>query len=117
VFTSGAEHTGRRRLKELFTFNGTFGLMVGVLNSTSFVYGQNRSICQQDMTLIRQNFVTSVAYIRGNPGFFNIFTFVDQLLEVPKLVNTIVFSCYFGSIELGPLRDNYLKTVADFSIL
>lgn len=109
--------TVSKQWDRLFSFSGVFQSTVGILNTTAFLYGQNRSDCQMGVEDILAAGNSSFEQLSKYSGYFNFLNFIDKFLEAPYLSDTIVFSCFYGVDEYSSLGNNYLKTFKDPSIL
>lgn len=87
------------QFKKLRSFKGMFWVTIGAMNTTSFLYGQNRSDCQIGIEDMYAAYNSSEQQLKNGTGYFNYLKFIDRVLEVPYLSNTIVFSCYYGTTE------------------
>lgn len=109
--------TVRNQFNKLKSFKGMFWVTIGAMNTTAFLYGQNRTDCQLGSQDIIAAFEAGQEQLKNGTGYFNYLQYIDRILQVPYLSNTIVYSCYYGVEEYDNLSSKYWSALKDIETL
>ena len=93
---------------EFKSVESVWQMILGFLNSTQLSFGGNRSECQFGMESIVDSSIYATLVIREKwPNYFNVLKAIDSYLMVTYELHTLVFSCYWGVLEMKDLLSDY----------
>jgi len=71
-----------------------------MMNATQFIFGENRTFCQFGAENLYYSFYQIVPDLYNKTENFTLLNAMDSFFNGLSQVNTIVYSCYYGTFEV-----------------